>query len=170
MFLSLAGRVSRQPRHVSARWYLCSPLLAIGEHGRTGMPLACRFLCAEQSFSSKAICAWCYFLIFCVMGLWWTCYFKVLAWRHSSEWQGEGFLAMFLGSIHSCKFNSFVHGTIVVCPLYNWTWKSQCIMIWWIVEICLREDSGITDETHCVLCPGRQYEHMDHLFFPAISV
>jgi hypothetical protein len=77
----------------------------------------------------------------------------------------------------SAKFYKHIHAHIVVPKVYQWLWKSSCIMrtktfAWLLLrdrlntcDMLQRCHWNVTDDTHCVLCLTKAYEDRVHLFF-----
>jgi hypothetical protein len=77
----------------------------------------------------------------------------------------------------SACFYKHIHAHIQVPSVYSWLWKSCCIMkhkvfAWLLIsdrlntrDLLKRRHWQVTEEEHCVLCPGRVYEDRIHLFF-----
>jgi hypothetical protein len=77
----------------------------------------------------------------------------------------------------SARFYKHIHDHIQVPGVYKWLWKSCCIMkhkvfAWLLIsdrlntrDLLKRRHWHVTDDEHCVLCPGRNYEDRIHLLF-----
>jgi hypothetical protein len=77
----------------------------------------------------------------------------------------------------AAQFYRHIHRHIKVPGIYKWLWKSCCMMrskmfAWLLLsdrlntrDLLQRRHWHVTDDTHCVLCPGRFYEDRAHLFF-----
>jgi hypothetical protein len=77
----------------------------------------------------------------------------------------------------SAKFYKHIHSHIMVPKVYQWLWKSSCIMRMKTFACLLLRDRlnirdmlqqhhwNVTNDTHCELCPIRAYEDRVHLFF-----
>jgi hypothetical protein len=80
-------------------------------------------------------------------------------------------------SFTATRYYQHLFSDITVIPVFQWIWKSSCIMkhkffAWLLLndrintrDMLKRRNWKVTEDTHCVLCPGRQYEHRIHLFF-----
>jgi hypothetical protein len=77
----------------------------------------------------------------------------------------------------SAKFYKHIHAHIVVPKVYQWLWKSSCIMrtktfVWLLLrdrlntrDMLQQRHWNVTNDSHCELCPIRDYEDRVHLFF-----
>jgi hypothetical protein len=77
----------------------------------------------------------------------------------------------------SAKFYDRIYEHIKVPSVYKWLWKSACTMkikvfAWLLLsdrlntrDLLKRRHWRVTDDVHCELCPGRNYEDRTHLFF-----
>jgi hypothetical protein len=75
------------------------------------------------------------------------------------------------------KYYQHLFAEVTVIPVFKWIWKSSCIMkhkffAWLLLndrlntrDLLQRRHWKVTEDTHCVLCPGRKYEDRIHLFF-----
>jgi hypothetical protein len=75
------------------------------------------------------------------------------------------------------SFYTHIHSHIQVPRIYKWLWNSCCIMktkvfAWLLLsdrlntrDLLQRRHWKVTEDTHCVLCPGKVYEDRIHLFF-----
>jgi hypothetical protein len=80
-------------------------------------------------------------------------------------------------SYSSANFYSHIHKHIQVPSVYKWLWKSSCVMkhkvfAWLLLsdrlntrDLLKRRHWKVTEDEHCVLCPGRIFEDRIHLFF-----
>jgi hypothetical protein len=82
------------------------------------------------------------------------------------------------GKSYSAKrFYDHIHSHIQVPNVYQWLWKSCCIMktkvfAWLLLsdrlntrDLLQRRNWHVSDDKHCELCPLRAYEDRVHLFF-----
>jgi hypothetical protein len=82
------------------------------------------------------------------------------------------------GKSYSAKrFYAHIHSHIQVPNVYQWLWKSCCIMktkvfAWLLLsdrlntrDLLQRRNWKVTDDKHCELCLLRAYEDRVHLFF-----
>jgi hypothetical protein len=77
----------------------------------------------------------------------------------------------------SANFYRHIHSHLQVPNVYKWIWKSSCVMkhkvfAWLLLsdrlntrDLLKRRHWRVTEDEHCVLCPGRRYEDRMHLFF-----
>jgi hypothetical protein len=77
----------------------------------------------------------------------------------------------------SASFYRHIHNHLQVPNVYKWIWKSCCVMkhkvfAWLLLsdrlntrDLLKRRHWRVTEDEHCVLCPGRRYEDRIHLFF-----
>jgi hypothetical protein len=77
----------------------------------------------------------------------------------------------------AAKFYGHIHSHISVMKVYNWLWKSSCVMTskvfaWLLIKDRLntcdmlhRRHWNVTANSHCVMCPLRAHEDRVHLFF-----
>lgn len=77
----------------------------------------------------------------------------------------------------SSAYYAHLHEHLVVPAVYKWIWSSACAMklkvfAWLLLsdrlntrDMLIRRNWKVTDDKHCVLCPGRIYEDRIHLFF-----
>jgi hypothetical protein len=76
------------------------------------------------------------------------------------------------GAYVSAKYYALVHEPIVSCPVYQWIWRSKCIMrikifSWLLIsdrlntrDLLRNRNWRVTEDNHCELWPGRHYEDM----------
>jgi hypothetical protein len=81
------------------------------------------------------------------------------------------------GAYASVKFYSHIHEHIKVPKVYQWIWRSCCIMktkvfAWLLLmdhlntrDLLQRRHWNVTNVYHCELCPMRVHEDRMHLFF-----
>jgi hypothetical protein len=81
------------------------------------------------------------------------------------------------GAYASAKFYYHIHKHLTVPKVYEWIWKSSCMMktkvfAWLLLvdrlntkDLLKRRHWQVTDVYHCELCPLHAYEDRIHLFF-----
>jgi hypothetical protein len=77
----------------------------------------------------------------------------------------------------AAKFYGHIHSHISMPKVYDWLWKSSCVMTskvfaWLLIKDRLntcdmlhRRHWNVAANSHCVLCPLRAHEDIVHLFF-----